>query len=119
MPEATISGLTILRRDHLRAPRHRRRMLGAPPAPLPAGRERVSLRVDVPERLLRMTRFGLDFASEGSGWWRRVEQEMRALVDRHLPARVSEVEMRLDVDRLEVVLSYAPSSGGVRTIHCA
>jgi hypothetical protein len=69
--------------------------------------QRASIRVDVPERLLRMTRFGLDFAAhEGSGWWRRVESEMQNLIDSHLPSQAAEVEMNLDVDRLEVVLSY-------------
>jgi len=114
MSQATISDLSALRRQHLQTPPRAGRMLDRPARPKPAGGERMSLRVDVPDRLLRMTRFGLDFASEGSGWWRRVEREMQELVDTHLPARAAEVEMRLDVDRLEVVLSY-----GLRPVHCA
>ena len=120
MTDQTISDtkdLPTQRRRHLRGPLRQRRMLRGR---VPVDRaERISLRVDVPERLLRMTRFGLDFASEASGWWRRVEDEMQALVDRHLPPRASEVEMRLDVDRLEVVLSYVPARGAAPRVHCA
>ena len=80
----------------------------APPVSHPRSESaRCSLRVAVPDRLLCMTRFGLECAAEGpSGWWRQVEDAMQSLVDAHLPARAAEVEMQLDAERLEVVLSY-------------
>lgn len=116
-----MSSLSIARRQHLRTPPRAQRMLSRLPTLDCVPCARASIRVDVPERLLRMTRFGLDFASdEGSGWWRRVEREMQALVDSYLPAQASDVQMKLDVDRLEVVLSYqlpSPSARSPRGIY--
>jgi hypothetical protein len=94
-----------------RTPRRPHRMLDAyalpSPALEPARSGRASLRVAVPDRLLCMTRFGLECAFEGpSGWWKQVENAMQALVDAHLPARACDLEMSLDAERLEVVLTY-------------
>ncbi len=73
--------------------------------------DRTRLRVEVPERILRMTRFGLRHVeSDESGWWRRVEREMESFVYRHLPASASDVRLELDPDLCEVVVEYALSA---------
>ena len=70
--------------------------------------ERTRLRVAVPERILRMARFGLRHVpDDDSGWWRRVEREMESFVYRHLPAKASDVRLELDADLCEIVVEYA------------
>jgi len=70
--------------------------------------ERTRLRVEVPERILRMTRFGLhSVGSDDRGWWRRVEREMESFVYRHLPAKASDVRLELDANLCEIVVEYA------------
>jgi hypothetical protein len=113
-----MTDLSNARRQHLQTPPRAQRMLSRPGSQGSAS-PRTSIRVDVPDRLLRMTRFGLDFATEGSGWWRRVEREMQALVDSHLPSRAADVQMELDVDRFEVVLSYRLPAAAAQPGRCA
>ena len=73
--------------------------------------DRIRLRVEVPERILRMAHFGLRHVeSDDSGWWRRVEREMESFVYRHLPASASDVRLELDPDLCEVVVEYALSA---------
>jgi hypothetical protein len=90
-----------------RAPTTAPRMLGAgSPLAAPAARHAVT-RADVPERLVRMAEFGLRHTpADESAWWRRVEREMQALVDAHLPAGARQVELRFDPTRMQVVLEY-------------
>ena len=78
-----------------------------PPRWRPAVFEPGATRFPVSDRLLRMARFGLGCGeAASSGWWRRVEDEMQALVRAHLPGGVERVRMRLDTERMEVVLRY-------------
>jgi len=72
---------------------------------------RVSVRVAVPDRMLRMTEFGLRFVGDerqGSGWWTRVEDRMERLVAANLPVGARSVEMAIDSETLEVVLEFEP-----------
>jgi hypothetical protein len=71
------------------------------------GARRAVVRLPVPEKLLRMTRFGLrHVGDERSGWWERVQREMAAFVFAHVPERARELRMRLDGKRMEVVVEY-------------
>ena len=95
-----------------RATPRRPRMLAAGRRDVTQGASRVSLRIAIPERLVRMTEFGLLHASDdGSGWWRQVEREMHALVDAHVPSTARNVDLRLDPERLEVVVEYQHPTG--------
>ncbi len=79
---------------------------------------RMSARIAVPDRMIRMTEFGLRFIRDnprvdvpsdeeaGSRWWARVVDRMESLVAEHLPPGASRVEMALDSETLEVVLEY-------------
>lgn len=83
-------------------------MLSRPRTPQTRRPNRSCARIAVPDRLVRMTEFGLrHVAADSSGWWRRVELEMQALVSAHLPRAASDVRMELDPERLELVLEYA------------
>lgn len=76
---------------------------------------RPTLRLPIPERVVRMTEAGLHtLASDPRGWWRRVEHEMASFVEAHLPAGARQVRMRLDADRQEVVIEYQLAPGGSR-----
>ena len=95
-----------------RPPGHRHRMLGRDqgvcPVPVALPQQaRAALRIAVPDRLIRMTQFGLRHAPDHeSGWWLRVQDEMEAFVHAHLPRAASGVSMRLDSERMEVELEY-------------
>lgn len=73
-------------------------------------RRRVVARIEVPDRLVRMTAFGLwNFDDESRAcrrWWTRVCNEMDALVGAALPRAAQRVRMQLDAERMEIVLGY-------------
>ncbi len=86
---------------------------GVPRAFLPTregSRRAARLRLPLPERIVRMTWFGLEHVAPGGsaerGWWRRVEREMARFVRPHLPAGALDVEMQLDPESLEVRIEY-------------
>ena len=90
-------------RHSTRAPRIGPRMLRSASSP---SRSRVVLRVAVPDRIVRMTRFGLQNSADDSGWWRLVADHVESLVSSHLPQDAANVQMSLDSADLEVVLTY-------------
>ncbi len=70
---------------------------------------RVSVRIAVTARMIRMTEFGLRFVrdeGDGSRWWARVADEMGSLVSAHVPHDARSVEMASDSESLEVVVEY-------------
>jgi hypothetical protein len=79
-----------------------------------ADSRRVCLRVDVPERLVQMTAFGLrnfdEQSAAGERWWSRVCGEMGAFVAAQLPDAAKDVRMELDAEQMEVVLGYELSA---------
>lgn len=83
---------------------------------------RASVRIAVPDRMIRMTEFGLRFVRDeggGSRWWARVAERMETLVSAHLPHDARSVEMSIemanDSGSLEVVLQYDAPRALTRT----
>jgi hypothetical protein len=73
-----------------------------------------SLRLRLPERIVRMAEFGLRHqpaeeagCRDAGSWWRRVERELESVVFAHIPAAAERVALYLDPDALEVVVEYA------------
>ena len=77
-------------------------------------RQAVSVRIAVPERIVRMVEFGLGGLSHSSqGWWNRVEREVGNFVNAQLPRGAADVRIGLDPDHFEVVVEYSQAASRV------
>jgi hypothetical protein len=67
----------------------------------------VRLRLRVPASILDMVRYGSEHPERiCRHWWRTVEQRTERWVMARVPAGCEGLRIRLDPERLEVVLSY-------------